>query len=156
MAKKLKIKAPIVTSDGNLVVDESQAIKFSDLNRSSIYANDDALNVSGSKVLLGNDMNNICTTATNGIQINTFAVIDGLTNYGYYKMPVNDGSTSSAPYTMATKEYVDNQCSAIPKYATKVVTSLPTTNIETATVYLVKSSEATGNLYSEYIYVDNK
>lgn len=52
---------------------------------------------------------------------------------------------------------LQNQISQIPKFAVKVVTALPTENISTTTIYLLKTSETeTGNLYTEYIYVDGK
>ena len=53
---------------------------------------------------------------------------------------------------LATKD----ELSAIPKFAIQVVTSLPTTNISTTTVYLLSSGSETNNLYTEYIYVNNK
>ena len=53
---------------------------------------------------------------------------------------------------LATKD----ELSAIPKFAIQVVTSLPTTNISSTTVYLLSSGSETTNLYTEYIYVNNK
>lgn len=38
----------------------------------------------------------------------------------------------------------------------KVVSSLPTSDIDTTKIYLVKDSSVDGNLYSEYMYVDEK
>lgn len=38
----------------------------------------------------------------------------------------------------------------------KVVSSLPTSDIDTTKIYLVKDSSIDGNLYSEYMYVDSK
>lgn len=51
---------------------------------------------------------------------------------------------------------IDNKISVIPKFDIKVVDSLPTENIEDATLYLVKSGEESNNLYTEYIYADGK
>lgn len=46
--------------------------------------------------------------------------------------------------------------SAIPKFAIAVVNSLPTSDISATTVYLLKTSTTeTGNLFTEYIYVNN-
>lgn len=53
---------------------------------------------------------------------------------------------------LATKD----ELSAIPKFAIQVVTSLPTTNISSTTVYLVNSGSETNNLYTEYIYVNSE
>lgn len=58
----------------------------------------------------------------------------------------------SALTNLATKDEV----SAIPKYATAVVDALPTTDISSSTIYLVKTGDADQNLYTEYIYVNNK
>lgn len=55
-----------------------------------------------------------------------------------------------------TVETLEGQISAIPKFAVSVVDELPATGAA-ATIYLVKTSESeTGNLYTEYIYVDGK
>lgn len=52
-----------------------------------------------------------------------------------------------------TKTEVDGKVSAIPKFAIAVVEALPTEGISGTTVYLVKSGDTEGNLYTEYIYV---
>lgn len=54
-----------------------------------------------------------------------------------------------------TKTQVDNLISTIPKFAIAVVDTLPTQNISATTVYLLKENEDSGNLYTEYIYVNN-
>lgn len=54
------------------------------------------------------------------------------------------------------KSYVDTQVSTIPKFKVEVVTDLPTSGISNNTIYLKKSSEDSENLYTEYIYVNNK
>ena len=46
--------------------------------------------------------------------------------------------------------------STTPKFSIKVVTELATTNISSTTIYLLKTGEEDSNLYSEYIYVNNK
>lgn len=54
-----------------------------------------------------------------------------------------------------SKEEVNNLVDMIPKFAIEVVTTLPTTQISNTTIYLIKTSETeTGNLYTEYIYVN--
>lgn len=51
---------------------------------------------------------------------------------------------------------INNNISAIPKFAIEVVENLPTSNISPTTIYLKKTSTTgTGNLYTEYIYVNN-
>lgn len=64
--------------------------------------------------------------------------------------------TPSANDDATSKFYVDNLVSTIPKFSVEVVTSLPTENISTTTVYLVSSGSEEQNLYSEYIYVQDK
>lgn len=44
--------------------------------------------------------------------------------------------------------------SAIPKFSIEVVNQLPASNISATTVYLLKDTEKSGNLYTEYIYVN--
>lgn len=52
-------------------------------------------------------------------------------------------------------ETLEGKISAIPKFAISVVNDLPTSNISATTIYLKKTSTTeTGNLYTEYIYVD--
>lgn len=56
-----------------------------------------------------------------------------------------------------TKAEVDEKISTIPKFDIKVVSALPTSDISTTTIYLlVSTSSKTGNLYTEYIYVNSK
>lgn len=51
---------------------------------------------------------------------------------------------------------INNNISAIPKFAIEVVENLPTSDISSTTIYIKKTSETeTGNLYTEYIYVNN-
>lgn len=45
--------------------------------------------------------------------------------------------------------------SAIPKFAVTVVTSLPTSNISTSTIYLMANAGEDNNSYDEYIYVNS-
>lgn len=70
--------------------------------------------------------------------------VNDLVNY-YTKTQI-DGKVSD----------LQSQISAIPKFAISVVAELPTSNISTTTIYLLKTSESeSGNLYTEYIYVNN-
>ena len=55
-----------------------------------------------------------------------------------------------------TQEEINQKLSAIPKFSIQVVDSLPTADISTTTVYLVKSGEESQNLYTEYIYVNGQ
>ena len=53
------------------------------------------------------------------------------------------------------RDNLENQISTIPKFSIKVVDTLPTENISNMTVYLLKDTETNGNLYTEYIYINN-
>jgi hypothetical protein len=56
---------------------------------------------------------------------------------------------------LVDKEYVDNMVSKIPQFEIMVVETLPTEDISTTVVYLVKPTvEDTDSLYDEYIYVN--
>lgn len=51
---------------------------------------------------------------------------------------------------------INNNISTIPKFAIEVVENLPMSNISPTTIYIKKTSTTeTGNLYTEYIYVNN-
>lgn len=54
-----------------------------------------------------------------------------------------------------TEAALRSEITAIPKFAIEVVESLPEDNISGTTVYLVKEKESVGDLYTEYIYVNN-
>lgn len=50
---------------------------------------------------------------------------------------------------------LEGMISAIPKFAISVVEALPESSISNTTIYLLKTSESeSGNLYTEYIYVN--
>lgn len=52
---------------------------------------------------------------------------------------------------------INNNISKIPKFAIEVVENLPTSNISPTTIYIKKTSTTeTGNLYTEYIYVNDE
>lgn len=54
-----------------------------------------------------------------------------------------------------TQSEVDDRINRIPKFNIAVIEELPTTDISTTTVYLKKISDEAGNMYAEYIYVNN-
>lgn len=107
-----------------------------------------SVNITASNIGLGNvdntaDMDKPVSTATQ-TALDAKANASALDNY-YTKTQVD-----------TTVETLEGQISAIPKFAVSVVDALPATGAA-ATIYLVKTSETeTGNLYTEYIYVDGK
>lgn len=52
-------------------------------------------------------------------------------------------------------ESLKSQITSIPKFSISVVDTLPTEDISETTVYLVKDNETEGNLYTEYVYINN-
>ena len=55
-----------------------------------------------------------------------------------------------------SQDEVDQMISSIPKFSVAVAATLPSSDISDTTVYLVKSGDEAGNLYTEYIYVGGK
>ena len=53
-----------------------------------------------------------------------------------------------------SKEEVDQRISIIPKFAILVVDSLPTTEISTTTIYLLRTGTESANVFTEYIYIN--
>lgn len=54
------------------------------------------------------------------------------------------------------RQDLEEQISLIPKFSITVVDELPISDISYSTIYLVKDSEESGNLYTEYIYLSGK
>lgn len=73
----------------------------------------------------------------------------GIDLSGYYTREEIDAIDSNL------KSNLESQISAIPKFSVRVVDELPTENISITTVYLLKDTETDGNLYTEYIYINN-
>ena len=105
-----------------------------------------------------------------GIDISTFLADDNQYDPLYIMSPIASRTTAfygdvyaNNNKVLITKEAVESiqsdlesKISAIPKFSIVVVDSLPTSNISTSTVYLVKtSSTESDNLYTEYIYANN-
>lgn len=107
------------------------------------------LDLDGLKILWTKIVNKIQTDIANKADISGTLQKDDIIIALDQRTIVNSGVQLSK---LATKD----ELSAIPKFAIQVVTSLPTTNISTTTVYLLSSGSETNNLYTEYIYVNNK
>ena len=107
------------------------------------------LDLEGLKILWTKIVNKIQTDIANKANISGTLQKDDIIIALDQETIVNSGVQLSK---LATKD----ELSAIPKFAIQVVTSLPTTNISSTTVYLLSSGSETNNLYTEYIYVNNK
>lgn len=117
------------------------------------------VNITKANIGLGNvdntsDENKPVSTATQtalNLKADLTAIADFITKsvndltYYYTKTDI-DGKITT----------INNNISAIPKFAIEVVENLPTSDISSTTIYIKKTSETeTGNLYTEYIYVNN-
>ena len=59
--------------------------------------------------------------------------------------------------SFATQTYVNQQIGAIDKLKKSIVSALPSSSIDTNTIYLVpKSSTESGNYYDEYMYINSQ
>ena len=76
-------------------------------------------------------------------------------NSGFITKAVSDLTNYYTKSDLYTSTEVDNLISTIPKFKIEVVQSLPTTDISNSTIYLLKSSTTSGNLYTEYIYINS-
>lgn len=108
----------------------------------------DPSNVLGGNVIILKD---IVSSDLPSVELLTIQV-DG-TTVGTY-----DGSEATTiNIEAATKEYVQELITTINGATFEVVTELPTTDIKTNVIYLVpaQSSGVVGNIYNEYIYIEN-
>ena len=74
---------------------------------------------------------------------------------GFITKTVNDLANYYLKSETYTRTEIDNKLSTIPKFSIQVVSSLPTSNISSTAVYLLKSGSESQNIYTEYIYVNN-
>ena len=89
----------------------------------------------------------LADTATNATNATNATTADSATK------ATQDGDGNVITATYATKDEI----SGIDKFSIKVVNELPTSNISSTTIYLKTADYSIeGNLYTEYIYVDNK
>lgn len=83
-------------------------------------------------------------------------VISALTNdAGFITNTVSNLANYYTTANTYSKAEVNNLISQIPKMDIEVVSSLPTTDISTETIYLLSGGAESGNLYEEYLYVNN-
>lgn len=88
----------------------------------------------------------------NAVHANTAASATSATNAANATKATQDASGNVITATYATKA----ELSVIPKFAISVVTALPTADISTTTIYLLNTGNETDNIFTEYIYVNNK
>ena len=93
-------------------------------------------------------------TIAEGAQVNVIEGVAAKTTAegGFVTLEVLEKKVQLDLSNFATKADV----SAIPKFAIKVVTDLPTENISESTIYLKAHEHGTGDSYDEYIYTAGK
>ncbi|MBQ3415275.1 MAG: hypothetical protein IJH39_08045 [Clostridia bacterium] len=75
---------------------------------------------------------------------------------GFVTKLVNDLTNYYLKSETYTKTEVNNLIGQLTSFSVEVVQSLPTTDISTTTIYLVaKSGGSTGDVYNEYLYINN-
>lgn len=83
----------------------------------------------------------------------TASDVGALASNGTAAKATADADGNNIASTYATKSDV----TAIPKFNVAVMTALPSSNISTSTIYLIKDTNSgTNNVYTEYLYVNNK
>lgn len=139
-------KTSQLTNDSNFVVDANYVHtdnNFTNALLSKLNGIEDNAEVNLIEKITVNGVEQAISNKTVALTVMTNTVND-LVNY----------------YTKANtynKTEVNALISAIPKFAIEVVNALPTTDISTTTIYLLRNSETTGsNLFEEYIYVNNQ
>lgn len=139
-------KTSQLTNDSNFVVDANY-----------VHTDNNFTNALLSKlngIENGAEVNLIDKITVNGVEqaiSNKTVALTVMTN------TVNDLVNYYTKSETYTKTEVNSLISAIPKFAIEVVNALPTTDISTTTIYLLRNSEQTGsNLFEEYIYVNNQ
>ena len=69
------------------------------------------------------------------------------------------GTAPTANMDVTTKQYVDNAITTaignINSFDVSIVTDLPTSNINTHTIYFKPNSSSGNNIYDEYMYINN-
>ena len=99
------------------------------------------------------------TAGTNPTTLSGYGITDAKISNGVITIGANTITPLTNHQSLAnyyTKSEVNSHISSIPKFATAVVTDLPTSNISNTTIYLKKTGDDTQNLYTEYIYVNSK
>lgn len=82
--------------------------------------------------------------------------LDNYTPYSEYEQTADAVLALQNDMTnVYTQAEVDDRINKIPKFNIAVIEELPTTDISTTTVYLKKIGDEAGNMYAEYIYVND-
>ena len=89
-------------------------------------------------------------------EIDDFIAQIEATEANFITKSVNDLINYYTKSETYTKTEVNRLVSEIPKFAIVVVDELPTTEISTTTIYLLRTGDEEDNLFTEYIYVEGE
>lgn len=151
------IAADNATKVNNLTVETAVPAnaKFTD----TVYTHPDSGVTAGTYKSVTVDAKGHVTAGTNPTTLEGYGITDAKISDGVITL----GSNTITPLTSHqsldnyyTKDQVNSQISSIPKFAIAVVTDLPATDISSTTIYLKKTGSESGNLFTEYIYVNDK
>lgn len=82
--------------------------------------------------------------------------LQNYTPYSEYEQTTDAvSSLQNAIANVYTQAEVDDRINRIPKFNIAVIEELPASDISTTTVYLKKIGDEAGNMYAEYIYIND-
>lgn len=145
--------ATTVTSDANGVI----TISSTDTN--TVYTHPNSGVTAGTYKSVTVNAQGHVTAGTNPTTLSGYGITDAKIANGVITLGANSITPLTSHQSLSnyyTKDQVNSQISSIPKFAIAVVTDLPTANISDTTIYLKKTGSDTQNLYTEYIYVNDK
>lgn len=95
------------------------------------------------------------TNAKQGLDTITLNVVGLVTKTDELEVLTQDMNDSTNGILAQAKAYTNNQISLQTHLSLKIVDTLPTENISTTTIYLINANQGQGNVYKEYIYIEN-
>ena len=155
--KEVKVKTPVVHNGTEVIGDNGERLLDWD---SRVKADKTALEAE-TKARMDADTNTLAEAnkhadgAVGAVEKKIPTNNNQLTNgAGFITRLVADLENYYKKSETYTRDEIDNKIALIPKFKIEPVEKLPTENISETTVYLVKSGAESGNLYTEYIYVN--
>lgn len=117
-------------------------------------------------IVLGTDDGEVPTVEVQQVRTGLVTVPEDIfeikSEYGKLKVYLDDkyvafdDTNGKEVLSLASQKYVNDLFGSLTTLDIKVVTSLPTNNISTTTIYLIPVSTDGTNIYEEYIYVNEK
>ena len=117
-------------------------------------------------IVLGTDDGEVPTVEVQQVRTGLVTVPEDIfeikSKYGTFKVYLDDkyvafdDTNGREVLSLASQKYVNDLINSLTTLDIKVVTSLPTSDISTTTIYLIPVSADDTNIYEEYIYVNEK